>query len=106
MTDEILGLIGGKPSAVQSIRVSSKLRRDLFSNSQTVGVWDLRTNTIVILRDQLKTIGLFAGTLIHESLHAASGASDVSRSFEHELTEAIGKICDKHFSEKKQRVNN
>ncbi len=87
MADEVLDLIGGRPSAVHSIHVSTKLRRDLFSNSETVGVWDQRSNTIVILRDQLRTIGLFAGTLIHEALHAASGASDISRSFENELTE-------------------
>jgi len=34
----------------------------------------------------------YAGTLLHETAHALSGASDVSREFELELTRIIGII--------------
>ncbi len=99
-TGDILALVGGKPSIVESIRISSKMRKDLFASRETLGAWDSRSNSIIILRNELRGIGPYSGTLIHEALHAGSGATDISRSFETELTEAIGKICAKHFEGK------
>jgi hypothetical protein len=34
----------------------------------------------------------YAGTLLHETAHAVSGSSDVSREFEMELTQLLGVI--------------
>ena len=60
------------------------------SFSEASGLWD-GTN-ITIKRDQLKDLKSYAGTLLHETAHAKSGASDVSREFENELTGIIGTI--------------
>jgi len=38
------------------------------------------------------SLTIYAGTLLHEVAHAKSGASDVSREFENELTGIIGTI--------------
>ena len=46
---------------------------------------------IIVKRDQLKNLKSYAGTLLHETAHALSGASDVSREFELELTNLLGK---------------
>jgi hypothetical protein len=42
----------------------------------------------------LRTIKDYSGTLVHEALHAKLEVGDVSRDFEHELTVAIGQICE------------
>ena len=59
---------------------------------EATGVWQESTGTIIIKRDQLKNIENYVGTLLHEVAHAVSGASDVSREFESELTNLLGKI--------------
>ena len=59
---------------------------------EVVGLWECDKGRIVIRRDQLKTLESYAGTLLHESAHATSGAGDVSREFELELTNIIGQI--------------
>ncbi len=48
----------------------------------------------------LNSIKDYAGTLIHEAIRAKSGTFDVSRNFEHELTVAIGQICEKALNKK------
>ncbi len=100
-TDDILNLIGGKPRAVKAIKISSTMRKDFFSQNVTLGVWDPNTGSIIILRKQLALLKDYAGTLIHEALHAKSGLGDVSRNFEHALTVAIGQVCDKALAGKK-----
>lgn len=100
-TDDILNFIGGRPRAVKDIKISTTMRKDFFSLNQTVGVWDPHSSSIIILRQQLRSIKDYAGTLIHEALHAKSGHGDVSRNFEHELTVAIGQVCDKALTGKK-----
>ncbi|MCH7648674.1 MAG: hypothetical protein IIA83_08720 [Thaumarchaeota archaeon] len=59
------------------------------------GLWEPNKERIVIKRDQLKNLESYAGTLLHETGHALSGAGDVSREFESELTNIIGKISSK-----------
>jgi hypothetical protein len=49
-----------------------------------------RFTRIVIRRDQLRTLGAFAGTLLHELAHARSGHDDVTREFENELATLLG----------------
>lgn len=58
----------------------------------TVGVWDNKLQKIVILRSQLQNETDLFGTVIHEIIHATTGAVDVSRYFESELTQMIGKL--------------
>lgn len=49
-------------------------------------------------RKQLKELSKYAGTLLHECGHAISGAGDVSRDFEAELTDIIGVLASKILS--------
>jgi len=70
-------------------KLSETMRLD-NSFSESSGLWD-GTN-IIIKRDQLKNLKEYAGTLLHETAHALSGASDVSMEFEIELTRLLGVI--------------
>ena len=62
------------------------------SGMEAVGLWESDKKRIVVKRNQLKNMKSYAGTLLHETGHALSGAGDVSREFELELTDIIGKI--------------
>jgi hypothetical protein len=90
-TNSIFNLIGGKPRIIKNIFISETMRLE-NTGFAAVGIWDPTNNQIVIKRDQLKSLKLYAGTLLHEVAHAISGASDVSREFESELSRIIGEI--------------
>ncbi len=93
-TSDIFNLIGGKPKIIKEISISETMRRE-FSGMEAVGIWEPHKERIVIKRDQLKNTESYAGTLLHETGHALSGAGDVSRKFESTLTDIIGKISAK-----------
>lgn len=95
LTEKILNLVGGRPRNVLDIKLSTTMRKDFFSQKETLGLWDANTNSIIILRKILSSVTDYAGTLIHETIHAKSGFGDVDRNFEHELTIAIGQVCEK-----------
>lgn len=100
LTNDILNLIDGKPRIVRDIKISTTMRKDFFSEGETLGVWEPNTGSIIILRKMLNSIKDYAGTLIHEAIHAKSGMGDISRNFERELTVAIGQVCEKALSNK------
>lgn len=102
LTNDILNFIDGKPKIIKDIKISTTMRKDFFSEGETLGVWDPSTGFIIILRKMLNSTKDYAGTLIHEAIHAKSGLGDVGRSFEHELTIAIGQICEKALEKKKK----
>ncbi len=102
LTDEILNFIGGKPRIVKDIKISTTMRKDFFSQNETVGVWEPSTSSIIIQQRMLNSIKDYAGSLIHEAIHAKSGLSDIDRGFEHELTVAIGQVCEKALDKKKK----
>jgi hypothetical protein len=89
-TSEIFELAGGRPSNVQEVLISETMR--LEGLEEAVGVWEPRERRIVIKRSQLATLNGYAGTLLHEMAHATSGAPDVSRRFEDELTGSLGAV--------------
>ncbi|MGH1411762.1 MAG: hypothetical protein ACRAS9_02530, partial [Mycoplasma sp.] len=62
-----------------------------------IGVWIHIDNTIVIKRSQLKSLGKYAGTLLHELIYAISGHHDSTREFENELTKLIGTLVNAYF---------
>lgn len=93
-TSDIFNLIGGKPKIVKEVTISETMRRE-DSGMEAAGLWEPSEERIVIKRDQLKKMERYAGTLLHETGHALSGAGDVSREFESELTNIIGKISSK-----------
>lgn len=88
--DQIASLVGGLPPNVRGIRVSTTMRVDFTGGSDALGLWDPETSSIVIRRDQLKSLSAFAGVLLHEVAHARSGFGDMSRDFESELTDYLG----------------
>ena len=90
-TSEIFKLIGGKPKSVKEVAISETMRRE-ESGMEAVGLWQPDKRRIVVKRDQLKNLESYAGTLLHETAHAISGAGDVSREFELELTSILGQI--------------
>jgi hypothetical protein len=101
LTNDILNLIDGKPRTVRDIKISTTMRKDFFGQAETHGLWDPNTSSIIIHRPMLNSIKDYAGTLIHEAIHAKSGLGDVSRNFESELTIAIGQVCEKALTKKK-----
>ena len=92
--DRIMGLIGGKPKQIHEIKISETMRLD-SSGFNAVGLWESLEKRIIIKRSQLSNLGLFAETLLHETAHATSGYPDVSRDFEQELTDFLGKTASK-----------
>lgn len=93
-TQDIFDLIGGKPKMIKDISISETMRRE-DSGFEALGLWESEKKIIVIKRNQLEKIESYAGTLLHEASHALSGAGDISREFELELTDIIGKISAK-----------
>lgn len=95
LTPKIIDIFGGLPNKVKSIKISATMRKDFFSNVDTLGCWDEKTNSIVLSRKTLNSLQDYSATLIHELIHAKTGYNDVTRAFESELTETIGKLCGK-----------
>ncbi|MFQ5980191.1 MAG: ATP-binding protein [Candidatus Heimdallarchaeota archaeon] len=93
MTDRIFAAIGGKPHRIKEIKVSETMRKDFNTFQEVTGLWEPSERRIIINRSQLHDLKTYAGTLLHETCHAKSGAADVSRRFEHELTKLLGLIC-------------
>lgn len=93
----IVALAGGQPGCVKDIKISTTMRADFAGGDHTQGLWEPATGTIIIRRDQLQSLEMFAGTLLHEIIHARSGFGDVTRNFECELTGLIGKIATAHL---------
>ncbi len=88
--DSIAQIAGGLPPHVQGVRISRTMRADFVTGNDAVGLWDPESRCIVIRKDQLAELRCFAGILLHEIVHAATGFGDVSREFEGALTDALG----------------
>ena len=95
LTEQIFDLAGGRPKVVKAVKISETMRKEFDTSQETLGIWDNSTGLLVIKRSQLSSLAHYAGTLLHEAVHAKSGFGDVSRDFERELTRLIGLICAK-----------
>ncbi|MHA1414015.1 MAG: ATP-binding protein [Promethearchaeota archaeon] len=93
LSDKIFSLIGGKPNIIKAIKISEKLRKEKTSFIEPEGLWDPSNQFIIIKRKVLKNGERYAGVLLHEIAHAISGTKDVTREFENQLTNLLGKIC-------------
>lgn len=93
-TPQIFNLIGGQPKQIEQVLISETMRREQ-SGMEAAGLWEANKKQIVIKQDQLKDLRLYAGTLLHETSHALSGAGDVSREFEEQLTQLLGLVSSK-----------
>ena len=88
----VLNLIVGKPSCVESIRVSETMQKDTTTFMECDGLWSAELKTIFLHRRILRNKSRFLGVLLHELAHAKSGYSDATRGFEEELTGMLGCI--------------
>lgn len=88
---------------IDKVYISETIKPNIWGES-SAGVWDASADKIIILRDQLQTIDKFAGTLIHELVHAYKNLPDVDRKFEIELTNIIGQLAS--IIIKKDKLNN
>lgn len=88
--NQILELVGLRQSVIPLIRISETMRT---SEDGITGVWDSKLKAIIVKRTQLRSLSSFAGTLLHEFAHAATGTRDCTRSFENVLTEYLGKVA-------------
>ncbi|MGD0497032.1 MAG: ATP-binding protein [Bryobacteraceae bacterium] len=93
-TDSIFGLIGGRPKAIKQVLISETMRTDTVGYQEASGIWEPGTQRVIVKRDRLTGVRTYASTLLHETAHATSGATDVSEEFERELTELIGAIAE------------
>ncbi|PJN86834.1 ATP-binding protein [Bacillus sp. mrc49] len=90
--DTIVGWFPNKKGVLKSIVISETMRPDNYSGGDALGLWDESNKRILIKRSQLSSIQAFAGTLIHELVHAFTGTDDNTIEFEIELTEMLGKL--------------
>lgn len=81
-----------KSNLVKDIVISNTMRPDNYTGTDALGLWEPSTKRIVIKRSQLKNIQSFAGTLVHELVHAHTNTDDNTIEFENELTEMLGKL--------------
>ncbi|MFQ5821210.1 MAG: ATP-binding protein [Candidatus Heimdallarchaeota archaeon] len=93
MADRIFALIGGQPQIIKEIKVSETMKKDFTNFKEATGLWVGSKGEIIVKRSQLNRLEEYAGTLLHETAHAISGADDVTRLFEQTLTRFLGKIC-------------
>jgi len=92
-TERILSYIGGRPIIVKDIRISETMSAPGSSSQETLGLWEPQNSRIIIKRSVLCKLDSYAGILLHEALHAKYFISDVSRDFEHYLTELCGTLA-------------
>ncbi|MFB5198534.1 ATP-binding protein [Neobacillus sp. KR4-4] len=85
--DTIVGWFPKKSNVVKSIVVSETMRPDDNNGGDALGLWEPANKRIIIKRSQLKNLQSFAGTLVHELVHAYTGTDDNTIQFEIELTE-------------------
>jgi hypothetical protein len=90
MTPRILALVGITGSRTPIVRISDTMR---VTTDDTEGVWDNSISAIVIKRSKLSSVLDYAATLLHEAAHAATGADDATREFEHVLTDYLGQTA-------------
>jgi hypothetical protein len=98
--ERILAFIGGRPRSVRDIRISETMTSGTLSSRETEGLWDPENGCIILKRSLLRSLDAYAGTLLHEALHAKYALSDVSREFELYLTDLCGKLAAQIISAK------
>jgi hypothetical protein len=95
---DICRLIGGMPKQVKELLISETMRPSVFGDGDAQGLWESANGRIIVKRCQLGSLADFAGTLLHEIVHASTGFGDVNRDFELALTEFLGIIASEALS--------
>ncbi|MEY2471028.1 MAG: hypothetical protein QOK28_357 [Actinomycetota bacterium] len=94
LVDQLADLAGLKvpSSRVKEVKISETMRLN-ERGDQVLGLWDAKARHIVIRRDQLASVASFAGTLLHEFVHAATRTVDGTLAFEDALTTRLGEVA-------------
>lgn len=92
-TPRLFRLAGGRPRRIKGVRISETMRLQSAGYAEAAGLWDPEAQRIVVKRNQLATLATYAGTLLHELVHARSGTDDVSMEFEAALTAELGAMA-------------
>ena len=103
LTSEVVKLMNSGVG-INQICISTRLLQE-DGNDDVKGVWDPAIQKVIIRRDQLRSRADYFGTLIHELAHADSGADDVTRRFENELTRRLGTLASRLISDKNTIVD-
>lgn len=90
--DTIVSWFPKKSNLINDIVISNSMRPDNYTGNDALGLWEPSTKRIIIKRSQLKNIQSFAGTLVHELVHAHTNTDDNTIEFENKLTEMLGKL--------------
>jgi len=90
--EKLLKIVGKRVNRVKEIKISETMRINRFNDDEALGVWIPDEQIVVIRRDQLAKVKSFAGTLLHELIHATTDTDDVSLEFEQELTKMLGRV--------------
>lgn len=90
--DTIVSWFPKRSNPVRDIVISASMRPDNYTGTDALGLWEPSTKRIIIKRSQLENIQSFAGTLVHELVHAYTETDDNTVEFELELTEMLGKL--------------
>jgi hypothetical protein len=90
--DIILDWFPKQKNKVKDIVVSETMRPDDYSGGDALGLWEPTIKRIVIKRSQLMNLESFAGTFLHELVHAFTNTDDNTIEFEIELTHMLGKL--------------
>lgn len=95
-TYTIMKMVGWTDEDMPEILISNTLQKEIDTSTgflrtySAVGTYEPGHHRITILRSQLASLQSYAGTLLHEAAHAASGATDATRAFESQLTNYLG----------------
>jgi len=95
LTKPIMYLLTPRITRVKEVLISETMRLNRYDNNEAVGVWEEEQQRIVIKRSQLQRKDRYAATLLHEYIHALSGADDETLEFEESLTQALGVLADR-----------
>ncbi|MGF9891573.1 ATP-binding protein [Priestia megaterium] len=88
----ILKWFSGSKDIVKEVLISETMRPDEYTGGDALGLWEPLNKRIIIKRSQLESLDLFAGTFIHELIHAYTDTDDATIEFENELTKMLGKL--------------
>ena len=91
---QIVELFGRRPAAFKELRISETMRPSVKEGMHPAGLWDPVNGWVIVHRPELRRIKDFAGTLLHELVHARTGYDDLSRDFELTLTHLLGRLAD------------
>jgi len=85
--------LAGLPDSRWPVLITESMRPGVGGGCETVGLWQREKGRIVIKRDQLRSLPIFCGTILHEVVHATSGEGDSSLAFEQALTTTLGTVA-------------